>query len=75
MSRHVQWRITLARTTHPVCTVPYVSRTKTFSHIMVQGGGICVTLTHSSLLLVNNYIHILPLVRLFAALIRPTHLS
>ena len=52
--------------------VPY---TDFFSCLMALGVGICVTETHFSLLLVNNYIPIFPLSRLFAALIRPTHFS
>ena len=45
------------------------------SHNWPWVGAFVLHLHISSLLLVNNYIPIFPLVRLFAALIRPTHSS
>ena len=38
---HFQWIITIARTSHPVCTVPYERRVqKHFSHIMTLDGAL-----------------------------------
>ena len=53
--RHVQWKITVALTTNPVCTVPYVCPVQRL-FLSYKGnvwGDLC---NISSLLLVNNFI-------------------